>query len=81
MKKKSTIPVFFTTFPFTDGLGETQFTSVIQRAGLADRGRLTDVAQIRARFFDTLAERLLTFSNPDTGVIELRVGDECAITI
>lgn len=39
--------------------------------GLEDKVQLTDIAQISAGFFDTLGERLLTFANPDTGVIEL----------
>jgi hypothetical protein len=32
---------------------------------------LTDVAKVLACNFDTLRERLFTFTDPDTGVIEL----------
>jgi len=32
---------------------------------------LTDVAQIFTSFFDTGSQGLFTFTNPDTGIIEL----------
>ena len=75
----STIHVFFKTLPSQTVL-KTRSTSITQRAESADRGQLTDIAQIHACFFDPFGERLLTFADPDARVIELRMGDKRTFT-
>lgn len=66
---------------FTDGLERNAIHVRNAWTSLTVKSQLTDIAQIRACFFDTLDERLLTFANPDTGVVVLKMRYECMITM